>query len=790
MSSIFSGYNDGRLLFLGSWGPLWLALFAVLALAVLALTWLDLRELTPRRRWTLLVLRASVLLLGVSLAAEPALELRDISIVPNHVAVLFDGSASMELPARDGVTRQEVLEAQARELAAMPASDKHRFDAFLFGSQLLPTSARSIATVDARARQTDILAALDALKDRYAGETLGGVVLVTDGADNATLSARVAPGEALDELTLESIAHLNAPIHTIAIADEDAIRDVAIRRVRHDEFAFVRNAVSVVVELEVRGFHGQTLPVHLRRDGELLQTRQVPLVDGETHYAVEFEFVPELIGKEVYSVDTPVLRREDVTRNNRDFFVLRVIRDKIRVLQVVGRPSWDVRFLRQLLKGDPNVELISFFILRTAEDLQRAPDNEMALIPFPTDELFHEQLGSFDLIVLQNFTYRPYGMRQYLPDIRDYVKRGGGLLVIGGEQSFSAGGYAGTEVAEVLPVELVPGNPGSMFAVPGTVRSTEAMRWAIDTAPFRPQLTEAGERHPITRLDFDRRANHALWEELPPMPGTNIVGRARPGAVVLATHPTRRAGNEPMPVLAISDQGKGRSMAMTYDGSWRWNFDWILDGGSSRPYASFWNSAIRWLIRDPALNLLQIDIGQTVVPPGSAVDVALRAFRTDYTPAVDTKLRVQVFRRSLDSVTQGSGGEELVQELELSTDAQGRARLAVQADGEAAWRVHATALVEEDVAPELDEIFLSVDHSDELREVEPRNDLLRQISDATGGTHRAGPTNLATLRYLEPRAERVNRRTTIDVWSSPWILLAIAVLLAAEWQLRRRWGRL
>lgn len=790
MDQLFGGYNDGRLLFLGNWGPLWLSVFAVIAGLILVLTWFDLRDLPRRHAWTLLGLRAIVLGLGIALAAEPALELRDVSIVPNHVAVLFDDSASVQLPAQRGVPRTSVLENQARRLASARPSERHRFEVFRASDQLVATTADSIDGNLGRAYRTDLLGVLDMLKERYAGETLGGVVLLSDGADNATLAARVPEGSELDELTRASLLALKAPVHTLRIADENQIQDLAIRRVQHDEFAFVRNAATIIVELEALGMGKRSVDVFLRRNGELLQTRRVDLVEGQTRYDVEFEFVPELIGKEIYSIDTPVLANEDVSRNNRDFFVLRVIRDKIRVLQVVGRPTWDVRFLRQLLKGDPNVELISFFILRTGEDLQRAPESEMALIPFPTDELFHEQLGSFDLVILQNFSYRPYGMRQYLSDIRDYVKRGGGLLVIGGEQSLSAGGYANTELDEILPVELPSGNLGNAFSVPGTVQQTEAMRWAIDPAPFRPQLTEAGARHPITRIEFDRKENQRLWETLPAMPGTNIVGKARPGAVVLATHPTRRANNQPMPVLAVGDQDKGRSMVMTYDATWRWNFEWVLEGGNSRPYASFWNSAIRWLIRDPALNLLQVDIGQTVVPPGSSVEIALRAFRTDYTPAADTRIRVRVMRQDLNDVLVGAKKESLHQEVELTTDAQGRARLSVQAEGEAAWRIHATAFVESDIEAEIDEVFLAVDRSAELRHVEPRNDLLRLIAEATGGVHRAAPTDIASLPFLQPRAERVNRRTLIDVWSSPWILLVIAGLLAAEWQLRRRWGRL
>src|SRR5919109_43471 len=131
-----------------------------------------------------------------------------------------------------------------------------------------------------------------------------------------------------------------------------------------------------------------------------------------------------------------------------------------------------------MLKSNPNVDLISFFILRTQDSISLVPNDEMSLIPFPTRELFEHQLPSFDLIILQNFEYLPYGIGDYLENIRSYVEGGGGLAMLGGSTSFSSGGYYGTPVADALPVELYgPFDSGPI----------------LDTGKFSPVLTPAGQ---------------------------------------------------------------------------------------------------------------------------------------------------------------------------------------------------------------------------------------------------------------------------------------------------------
>ena len=225
---------------------------------------------------------------------------------------------------------------------------------------------------------------------------------------------------------------------------------------------------------------------------------------------------------------------------------------------MAGRPSWDERFLRGLLKHDPNVDLIAFFILRTPTDLELVPSDELSLIPFPTEELFQEQLRSFDLVFLQNFNYGPYGIGAYLGEIRRYVEEGGGLAMIGGDLSFSSGGYAGTPVADVLPVELLPERGRC---------PTAAAASRPPTAPFQPAAHRRGARPPAHRAQARRARRTARAGPSCPSSTAPTWSRApaRARRCSACTRRSKDADGKPLPVLTVGEAGKGRVLALTSD---------------------------------------------------------------------------------------------------------------------------------------------------------------------------------------------------------------------------------
>jgi uncharacterized membrane protein len=527
--------------------------------------------------------------------------------------------------------------------------------------------------------------------------------------------------------------------------------------VRTDDFAFVHNTVTVDVEVESRGLSLTRVPLTLKRDGSVLQTTEVELEGGLGR--ATFEFKPRQVGKEVYTVSAPVQAGEVVESNNQRDLVLRVIRDRIRILQVAGRPSWDVRFLRELLERNPSVDLISFFILRSTTDVQKAAQDELALIPFPVNDLFTKELSGFDIVIYQNFSYRPYRMAHYLSNIREYVRDGGSFLMVGGDQSFEPGFYAGTPIADVLPVQL-----------------GGALPW--DPATYRPRLTPQGRRHPITRIGEPGAPPSAVFDRLPPLEGLNGSVGLAPNAQALLTHPTL-PGNPP--VVSIREVGRGRSMAVHTDSMWYWRFPAVGEGSAGREYDRFWQQSLRWLIRDPELSRVRVTVGRSVVYKGEPVTADVRVLGVDY--AGHGGARVSADLVPLDAGLEGQGqthetGSEGLVALRFEGVAPGSYRLEVRAS-EGAERIGETS-----------EPVIVAASDVEMQAPFPDSRIMEAIARGSGGTYHDVRDRLGGIGVDDPRRVEVDRTLTLSVWDGPWPFLVILLLFGAEWWIRRRGGLL
>lgn len=705
-----------------------------------------LREIPSPRREVLGALRIATAVLALAVAVQPTIVSSHVSREGGRLAVLFDVSRSGIVHTGDDTRRID----EARALAARWSADADDVSAsFSFGRHVTALPLRDAAAhLSATEDDTRLGSALAELV--RTDPQLGAVVVVSDGADHG--------GGAL-----ETAIELGVRVHTVALGGGESLRDDAIADLEADTVAFLRRPARVRVVVRRLGAAGGPIPVSLREGDRVIEERVVDVPEGESA-SVDLTFTAERLGRALYTVRIPHAEGDAVPENDARAFVVRVQRDHLRVLHVAGQPSWDQRWLRAFFERDPTMDLISFFILRSTTDMVMASSGELALIPFPTDELFSEHLGSFDVVVFQNFEYAPYQMAMHLPRIRDYVLRGGSLAFLGGPLSFAAAGYAETELAEVLPVEVLP-------------RGTPETR-AITTDRFRPVIADGLERHPLVALGGDPHASAEAWAGLSPMVGLNVVGRTLPGAHALLVHPTQRAeSGEPLPALALGERGRGRVLALMSDTSWRWGITTGGATGDASMYDRFWDRALRWLTRDPALEPARVTTDRESYGPDAPMEV--RGALADERHAPLAAVEVTAVVRTDDDVE--------VARATARTDADGAFTAPMRAPPEpGGYRVSVagpgsdTTLAEEPFVVEIGGAELA----------DPRADpeLLRALAAATEGRHftsAADAPDLSDLDTSRVRSLGTSTERPLDSW---WSFAVLVALFGAEWILRRRWG--
>lgn len=590
-----------------------LTLFAVLALALLSLVFLgfELRKREGAVIWVLLSGVLALLLVAAAVLRPARVNTRGVS-VGAKVVVLVDQSRRLLLPS-EGKTRREVALRAADALSKRFAGARVVLRGFGTGElrPLVVADALAHEVPSELSDESDLTGALNNLAQEP-GERPKAVVVVSDGR-----FAR--PSATQDDASLRDLAAtIGAPIHTVAVT-EVLPRDASIRSIRTSGATVAHQALALTIEIGCGGgLACGEVPVTARelRQGvePFVLSSGVAKMTGETA-TVELSITLDRAGARLVEVSIEPPEGDSIPENNKRILSFSVTRDRLRLLHVAGRPTYDVRALRMWLKSDESIDLIAFFILRTDQDnTETNEDSELALIPFPVDELFTEHLPSFDAVILQDIDAVQYKLLRHLPAIANYVRGGGGLIMVGGPSAFAGGGYARSPLEGVLPVELSAGEP-------------------FDTADFVPRYTEAGRSAPVLR-----GLTELFADELPTFTGSNTLGAARPNAITLWEHPERRAGRAPMPVLALGEAGDGRSIALGVDGTHALAFSEFADRAAGRGYGALWDGLVGWLMRDPRYEALRLELAGPCIAglpaklrlvrlPGATGDVSLQLTR-------------------------------------------------------------------------------------------------------------------------------------------------------------------
>ena len=737
-----------------------MSLVWILALVLVPLAlwffWTSLKRIqSPLRKIFLISLRLLTFLLLVFILLKPELEFKKSHILKNSIAVLVDDTKSMsvktfplEIPRVDFV--RQALEKNREKLELL--KNNFQVDFFFASNQIEPISSTELKErYRPKKSITDIAGVFSQLNKQYEGKSLQGVMLFSDGADLTIEPETISP-----EL-LALLADWEAPVYTFQAGTNYMFKDLAIEALESADFGFIHQPVRLTVTISASNMGNRNIPLVLKRGSTILLSRIVEVREGQNRYPVKLEFAPSMLGKHIYSLTIPVFAGESVVSNNRRDFQVKVIRDRIRVLHLNGRPAWDSRFLREVLANHPKVDLLSFFILRTMGDDVASPTSELSLIPFPTNLLFSEYLNSFDLIIFQNFNYDPFIDKNYLSNIKEFVKNGGAFVMIGGELSFHGGGYGRTDIEDILPVQF------------------EQTSQPFVNESFSLKLEKNLLRHPILQLEKESKANKEAWQALPELNGINAGLKPRKNAHVLASF---EKGGKDYPVLVAGRMDKGRSLVVATDSSWNWNFRRIGEGGSGRHYHKFWNNLIAWLIDDPETRLLKLETDKERYEEGEDVLFRVRALQEDYNPSVGTEVRLTI---------KMPRGEVKSKTIKTDDNGEGAFQWTLMREGSYVLKAEVEVTSQRQEA----EIGFSVfSETAEFQKPRVNETLLKRIAEVSGGKYEVltEKTDFSKIKFDNPKVEIKARSKSFSLWDSWWTYGLILGFLFIDWFTRRKSG--
>ena len=305
----------------------------------------------------------------------------------------------------------------------------------------------------------------------------------------------------------------------------------------------------------------------LRRVDEttVLTERKVALSDAAKNggsQIVHLEHRAESPGDFEYVVE--VIARDDESNLDNNRLTRRVLvrDDLVRVLLVQAYPSYEFRFLKQVLLRGLNSnqpaesKAVGFRTVLQEADLNYDATDKTADRAFPASR---EELFQYDVLIFGDVDPSLLS-RSMMDNIYAFVTvRGGGLIFSAG-LCFTPLAYRGTPIGSLLPLDV------DSAAVP--------REGDLAMEPFRPQLTALGRSSPVMQLAENPADNDPLWsEQLAPLQWLLDVAHIRPGVRVLAEHPTRRMdGGAGLPVIMLHFVGAGKVVFHATDETYRCAF--------------------------------------------------------------------------------------------------------------------------------------------------------------------------------------------------------------------------
>jgi hypothetical protein len=247
---------------------------------------------------------------------------------------LYDNSISVN-ETTDSVFRNSLVE-NVQKLQQTASDNGHEVSTHdILGEE--------IEQVNFTAPSSDIHGALRKIANQYEGQSIAGVLLVSDGIYNTGLSPLYA--------------NYNFPIYTVGVGDSAVRRDIILKELIYNKIAYQGNKFTIRAEVLLKSFPNESISITLLQAGKVLDKQ---IITGNNQQILAVDFTPIAAEKGIQRFDVVVETKsgESNTRNNRATAFVEVVEGKKKILVVANAPHPDIKALRGVVEKNPNYDFI------------------------------------------------------------------------------------------------------------------------------------------------------------------------------------------------------------------------------------------------------------------------------------------------------------------------------------------------------------------------------------------------------------------------------------------------
>lgn len=700
----------------------------------------------------------------------------------NLFAIVVDDSRSLEI--KDSETGAPRLQ-QIKQLltASQPTADNKHPQWLIDLEQNF--SVRKY-TVDAHAHaqtelqhltfdgsKSNLVSCLTELNQRFHKLPLAGILLMTDG------------------ISAEEISRLetSAPIYPVLIGSSSPATDLAITKTSVGYSPFEDAPIRILADLSATECQQKQIKAQLLDEtGKVVQTITRDVTQPEQQFQIRFQVRPEAKGIAFYQLKTTLIAsetKEATLANNQRTLKIDRGRTAHRVLYVSGRPNWEFKFLRRAIEEDEFIHLVGLIRIAKKEtkfdfrsrdgeegnalfrgfDQQNETDLERYDQPvfvrintqspaelkdgFPKTKA---ELFQYETIIIDDLEAAFFTHDQLELITRFVSERGGGLVMLGGQESFQKGGYDKTDLSRLLPVYFSQQAAASDFE-----------------NDYQFSLTRDGWLQPWLRHHKNEQDEHKRLIEMPAFKTINRVDTTKPGATLAAE--IKNSQKATYPAIATQRYGLGRVAAVMIGDLWRWRLK--EDSPSPQLYKS-WRQLLRWMTTDvlEPIELLVEENPQT--NEGTKIKVLVRGpefqKRSDF--QVELKITTPQQKRiklTADPVADQPG---IYQTVYLPPQSGG-------------YSVSATVTAPDSKTKTIHSGWVYEPDSVEFRSINPNLALLQQLATQSKGEVISAAKLQQFVNSLDQRHIPVTEELATPLWHHPWVLMLVLGCLFGEWSLRR-----